>query len=71
MQALPSGSQYRDRTLIHVDDNNGIEADARTMTIIQLIGNDIQPSTQFEIEYLSKNEDSNIPILDTLMRIIL
>ena len=66
MQALSPGSQYRDGMLIHGDDDNedGLEADARTMAIIQLIGNDIHPSTQLEVDYPSKNEDSKMPILD-------
>ena len=47
-----------------VAEDEGIRDDERTMTLIKQIGNDIHPSIQPEVDYPSKHQDGNLPILD-------
>ena len=68
MAPAQAGLRYQDGTL-HIEENLithdiGIEEDLRTMLLFQIIGNDIHPSIQLEIDYPTKHADSRMPILD-------
>lgn len=41
-----------------------VEADKRSMLLVQLIGNSIHPPTEVEVDYSSRHGDRKLPILD-------
>ena len=56
------GQLFADETWVAKD--QGTSADARTMNIIEQVGNDIHPSIKLEIDYPSKHQDGKLPVLD-------
>ena len=68
IQATPLGMTYKDGKT-HVDEisvaeDEGISDNERKMMLIKLIGNDVHPSIQLELDYPSKHQDGKLPILD-------
>ena len=41
-----------------------IPRDRRTMEVVRVIGNNIHPFIQLEVDYLSNYEDGKMPLLD-------
>ena len=68
IQATPVGMRYKDgKTYVDersVAEDEGVTNDERTMTLVKQIGNDIHPSIQLEVDYPSKYQDRELPILD-------
>ena len=66
--ATPPGLRYENKKL-YVDENaiceeQTISADKPTMLLVQESGNDIHSSIQLEVDFPSKHEDGEMPILD-------
>ena len=66
LRPVESGMRYIDGGIIQdpVGTEEEEEADRRTMNLIKLIGNDIHPSIQLEVDYPTKYPDGKMPILD-------
>ena len=62
--ALPPGTYYSNGSLAQDNAGDDMMADARTMLILQSVGNDIHPSIQVEVDYPSRYVDRKMPILD-------
>ena len=50
-----------------IEEDNGLEADERTMKLLQSIANSIHPSIRMTIDYPSKYDDNKVPMLDLKM----
>ena len=68
ISATQPGMRYKNTKLYlsrnAICEDQGIDADKRTMLLIQDIGNDIHPSIQLEVDFPSNHEDGKMPILD-------
>ena len=59
------GARYvSGRKQISVAEDEIVKDDMRTMLLFQQIGNSIHPSIQLEVDFPSKHEDNNMPILN-------
>ena len=65
------GARYDGERLIVTDEtiqeDEGVPADKRSMTLLQEIGSHIHPSIRLTIDYPSKNEDGKVPMLSVKM----